>query len=437
MADQYENSTTSDTYGEDDILSGDGGEQIASAIYLNEQLAAQTVVVNEKQNAVVLQPTTPPVNPSIGDMWIDTAIFPNVIYSWDGSQWNRATTINPDEVGAYSIAQVDDSISNVRIDLNKVSDNVDIVQQQVNDGDSLASKVTKSTTYTTDRDGAIDQKLSDFKGDLQDENYINQNFPKMVTSSQLQQTNNNIAATFQSGGGVNLLKDSVAWGGLVKYWQVTSGSVSQYIGNDCIEAGSGLSITDGTIKQVISCTAGQFYTITLKVKKGTAGTAYVKLSDGTNFQEIDFVSGTAYNYKTVQIAGFAPVSGTLIVELNGTGATGGAIFTAIMVNLGSIGLQWSCANGEVYNSSVQFDINGIKVLSSVYDGYTVMSPSEFSGYYRNNQGVMQKVFTLNKDVTEVAKLKVTDSAASIEMGSIKALYINGGGSRGWAFIPSS
>jgi hypothetical protein len=430
MADQYDINTSSSTYGQDDMTGG--GEQIASAVYLNEQLAAQTQVVLTKQNAVVLQPSTPPVNPSIGDMLIDTAIYPNIIYSWSGSQWNRATTINPDEVGSYSIAQVDDTISNVRIDLSKVSSNVDVVTQAINDGNSLASKITQTTTYQSDRDGAITQKLSDFKGQLQDETYINTNFPKMVTSSQLTQTANQISANFQSGGGVNLLRDSVGWGGLVKYWQVTSGSASQYIGDDCIEAGSGISITDGTIKQVITATAGQFYTITCKVKKGTAGTAYVKLSDGNVFQRVDFVSGTLYNYKTIQISGFAPASGTLIVELNGTGATGGAVFNAIMVNIGTIGLQWSSANGEMYNNSVQFDINGVKVLSNQYNGYTVMSPSEFSGYYNGT-----KVFTLNKDVTEVAKLKITDPNATLEMGSIKVLYINGGGSRGWAFTANS
>jgi hypothetical protein len=108
-----------------------------------------------------------------------------------------------------------------------------------------------------------------------------------------------------------------------------------------------------------------------------------------------------------------------------------------MLNVGTLGLQWSNANGEMYNSAVTFDINGVKVNSSVYDGYTVMSPIEFSGYYRNSQGVMQKVFSLNKDVTEVAKLNLTATDASIEMGTLKIVYINADGKRGWAFIPSS
>jgi hypothetical protein len=149
------------------------------------------------------------------------------------------------------------------------------------------------------------------------------------------------------------------------------------------------------------------------------------------------INTQAYNYDYIQISGFIPADNILILELGAAAATGGAIFTAIMVNTGTVGLQWSHANGELYNTSMQVDINGITVKSNQYDGYTVMSPAEFSGYYRNGQGIMQQVFTLNKDVTEVAKLSITDPAAELTMGSLKLILIDGGGNKGWALIPSS
>jgi hypothetical protein len=434
MADNYDDLQTSDTYGYSEEDMNGGGEQIASAIYVNEQIAQQTAVVMTKQNAIVLQPTTPPLNPQVGDMWIDTNIYPNIIYTWDGTQWNRATVTSADEVGAYSIAQTDDLINNVQIDTTAVSNRVDVTEQQLADGEGLASLVTKSTTYANDVAGQVSSGINNFVAGLQDDASIAQKLPLFARQSDLTRTANDIQAKFASGGGVNLLKNSVGYGGLLN-WQVTSGAVSQYIGSDCIDAGSGFAIATGVMKQAVSAVVGQPYTITAKVKKGTAGTAYLKISDGTNFQQVDFIASQAYDYQQVQIAGFIPQSNSIIIEIGATGAS--AIFTVLMLNKGTIGLQWSHANGEMYNGAVTFDINGVRVNSSVYDGYTVMSPSEFSGYYRNNQGVMTKVFTLNKDTTEVSKLKLTDPAATVTMGTMQMIYINGGGHRGWAFIPSS
>lgn len=432
MAEEYEKTyDDNSTYDEEDM--GGGGEQFATAIYLNEQLQQQAQAIQTKQNLVILQPTEPPLNPATGDMWIDTSIFPHTTYAWDGTQWKRTGVISAEEVGSYTVAQVDTHLGTMQVSIGNVASRTEAVETTIGDGEGFAAKITQTTTYQTDRDGAVSTGISGFKDNLKDEEWTNENLPKMVTSSILQREVDAIKAEFETGGGVNLLKNSSALADLL-HWQVMSGSATKYMGDECIEAKAGFSIGTGVMKQAVTATAGQPYTLTLKVSKGTAGTAYVKLSDGTTFQQIDFIATAAYDMVEVQIKGFIPGNNQLIVELGATGTT--SIFTAIMLNLGNLGAQWSHANGEMYNTAVTFDINGVNVKSSVYDGYTVMSPEEFSGYYRNAQGVMQRVFTLNGKVTEVAKLKITDTKADIEMGSIKMTYVNGGGYRGWAFIPS-
>lgn len=430
LYDQNPTSSTYGGYGEGDM--DGGGEQVASAIYVNEQLAAQTAVVVTKQNAIILQPSTPPLNPELHDMWIDNNVYPNVIYTWDGTQWIKASVTSPEEIGSYTTVDVDQALGDVRIDMDAVTERVSVNEGKLADGTGLFATISKSDEYQSDVGGKAQAAVDSLVSDLQDDDAIAQMLPKFARQSDLEATADSIQAKFTSSGGVNLLKNSVGYAGLLN-WQVVSGAASQYIGADCVEAGSGLSISTGVIKQAVAATAGKFYTLTLKVKKGVGGTAYVKLSDGTNFIQKDFIATQAYDYTQVQIAGFIPANNTLIVELSATGATG-AVFTAVMLNIGDLGLQWSHANGEMYNSAVTFDINGVKVNSSVYDGYTVMSPQEFSGYFRNNQGVMQKVFTLNKDVTEVAKLNITNG--ELTMGSLKAVYLNGGGHNGWAIIPS-
>lgn len=407
----YENYFTSSTYGEDDLI--DGGEQIPSAVYVNEIIAKQKEEIEQKADPVYLQPTFPPENPGIGDMWIDVGVFPNIIYAWSGTEWTRASVISAEEVGAYTVGQVNEIFNNVTLDLTNLGDRTATVESKVTD-EAIINVITNSQEFKNKADGSV--------------------LASYMTKGEFTEQSNLWNAKFETSGGVNMLKNSVGFAELDK-WQLTSGSFSQYIGNDAGTAGSGLTAVTGVLKQTVAAVAGEFYTLTLKVRKGSAGTGYVKLSDGTTFQQVNLISSAIYNYTTIQISGFIPANNVLIVELQASGVTGGLIFTDIMLNIGETGFQWSHAPGELYNTNVRADINGLKVFSNVYDGYTVMSPEEFSGYYRNTQGVMQKVFTLNKDTTEVAKLKLTDANAEWVMGSLRSMYINGGGFDGWAIVP--
>jgi hypothetical protein len=392
MADMYDqNFNSSSTYGQSDMEGG--GEQIDSALYLNES-AAQAVNerLEQKQNSIKLQPTTPPSNPKKDDMWIDNSVFPNIIYTWNGTQWVKVTATSASEYGAYTTAQVDDAITIAKADMTQ----------------------------------AIKDAITDAELD------------KYMTLADFQIEKDNIMLAFAKGNGLNMLKNSVGYGyntdGTFPYWQVTAGTAETIQGSDMVEAGSGFFIKDGVIKQAVTGTVGEEYTLSVKVNKGTAGSAYIKLSDGQTFQQIDFPVSAAYSYQLAQIKGFIPQTGAVIVEFGATGATGGATFTAAMLNLGVIGLQWSFAMGEMYNGNVKADINGLEVKSSVYDGYTRMAPQEFAGYARNNQGTMEKVFTLNKDTTEMKQAQLDEFLA---IGGIKAVRVDGGGKKGLAFIPNS
>lgn len=426
----YDQQPWSNTYDDEDV----NLVEVPSMVFVNEVAdGKQNATILQPSDPVNLQPNEPPLNPVNGDMWIDDSVFPRIIYTWKDTQWVKAGATTAEEVGSYTIGQVDDSLGQISMDLQAVRERTTLSEEALSDGEGLASKITTTATYTLDRDNAIDGKITDLVSNLGDENYVNTNLPKMVTESILQRKADEITANFSSIGGVNILKNSVGYADLLN-WTLKSGSVSKYDGADA-EAGSGFTMTTGVIEQAVFAIAGQPYTITAKVKKGTIGTGYMKLSDGSSFQQVDLIATAAYDYTTIQITGFVPANNILLVEIGGSGVTGGIIFTSLMLNTGTQGLQWSNANGEVYNTVVTFDINGVKVKSNVYDGYTIMSPQEFSGYYRNTQGVMQRVFTLNKDVTEVAKLKVTDAESELEMGTLKMIGINDGGYSGWAIVP--
>lgn len=412
-----------DTY-YDDSFSYDEADAYVNApskMFIEETAKEIEIEVDGKQNAIQLQPSTPPANPQLGDMWIDNNTFPNIIYAWDGQTWNKVSATTAEDVGSYTTAQVDSQFNAVITDQNAIADRTTVIEEQVNDGESLASKITNTTTYRND---ITDQIAENITTEIE-----NLNIGQYVTASELEQSINAVIAKFKTGGGVNLLRNSVGYGDLTN-WQVMSGTADTIIGDE-MASGSGFVLKTGVISQVFPALAGEPYTITLKVKKGTIGSAYLKVSDGTNFQQIDFIASAAYDYVQVQVSGFIPANNVVIVELGASGATGGAIFTDIMANTGTEGFQWSHANGELYNATTQADINGLRVQSSVYDGYTVMSPQEFSGYARNGQGIMEKVFTLNKDTTEMTKAQIDEELA---IGTMKIRYVNGGGNKGWAII---
>ena len=105
-----------------------------------------------------------------------------------------------------------------------------------------------------------------------------------------------------------------------------------------------------------------------------------------------------------------------------------------MLAIGEYKTQWQQASGEIMNTQVNISINGVLVKSTIYQGdYTIMSPLEFAGY-SNINGVITKVFSLNKDVTEVEKLR---SKSEVTMPPIKIVPVTTGDLQGWAFVPST
>lgn len=176
-----------------------------------------------------------------------------------------------------------------------------------------------------------------------------------------------------------------------------------------------------------------YYTFTTNIKKNTTGSCYVRIYNDNEEYWINVPVGTSSYYQTYEITDMLPKSSYYIVEMYGT-EDANATFTDNMFSIGRYKTQWQQAAGEIMNTQVNIDSKGVLVKSSVYDGdYTVMSPLEFAGY-ANINGTLTQVFTLNKDTTEVDKLKAKNG---ISMPPIKIVPIKTGARQGWAFVPST
>ena len=259
----------------------------------------------------------------------------------------------------------------------------------------------------------------------------------------------NIVNSVQNSGGSNLLLNSVMFGvdneGKPSYWTLSeTGTIviepnTESLRNGCL-SGNAFTLSNETVNQTVRVTKAEegeteptYYTFSCKVKKNAVGTAYVKIYNSVETHIKEFAAGENAFWKSVEFQGLLPQDDYYTVEFYGDSSSGFTV-TDSMLNVGQYKSQWQQASGEVMNTQVNINTNGILVKSSVYEGnYTVMTPLEFAGY-SSKSGQSQKVFTLNDDTTEVEKLKVE---TQIDMPPIKIVPVTTGNNQGWAFVADS
>lgn len=251
----------------------------------------------------------------------------------------------------------------------------------------------------------------------------------------------------QNSGGSNLIKNSV----MFAYdsnknpsdWEVseegtlTINSSAEALNNGSL-SGHVFTLNGKKVKQRINVKIDNdleektYYTFSAKIKKDSVGSCYIKLSNSNEEYTIELNAGETSFYGDYDLKALLPKDSYYDIEFYGSEGSN-ATFTDIMLNVGEYKTQWSQASGEIMNTQVNINVDGILVKSLVYDGdYTIMSPLEFSGY-SNIRGIITKVFSLNKDTTFVKKLEAQDE---IRMDPIKVVPRTSGEIQGWAFVMS-
>ncbi|HEY8415710.1 MAG TPA: phage tail spike protein, partial [Thermaerobacter sp.] len=84
--------------------------QVPNVLYRYDGTLAQWVKATPTEASevgaeiAVTKGTTPPSNPQVGQLWLDTSTAPNAWRRWDGTQWVKATPTTASEVGAETPA---------------------------------------------------------------------------------------------------------------------------------------------------------------------------------------------------------------------------------------------------------------------------------------------------------------------------------------------
>ena len=286
-----------------------------------------------------------------------------------------------------------------------------------------------------------DSILNYVDGRFDGEGGVNESINAMA--SELELTKESFTAKFQSSGGINLIKNSIGFADK-ELWTI-KGTVNA-IQNPELEQlgyGSGFNSSkeNGYLEQTVYTNSNGTYSLSFWVNKtedtGVDANVGVEIWEGnTKTVFIGKPTGQLTTGYELGTHTFTTAYSEIKIRLVfGSGATG--TITGLMLNVGDVPLQWQHHPSEIYNTNIQMNMNGIKVINKATKGYTIMSPTEFSGYAEtldeDNQPQMTKIFTLNGDTTEVTKI---DIDKEINMKPIKIMPIISANYTGVAFIAS-
>lgn len=305
---------------------------------------------------------------------------------------------------------------------------------------STIAKRVKNTEIIVDKQ---QQNITNIVSDLYDDNgLVNENFTKVY------QDIDNIINSVQNSGGSNMLLNSVMFAydtnGNPTSWETEGDGTLLISASAEALANGGLAghvfvLNNKKVRQKVYVAPSNndeekiYYTFSCRISKNLTGSCYVKIYNAQEEYYIKLNEGESAFYKEYVLQSLVPKDNYYYIEFYGS-ADSDATFTDNMFATGEYKTQWTQANGEIMNTQVNINLDGVLVKSSIYLGdYTVMSPLEFAGY-SNINGTLTKVFSLNKDTTNVKKLRAEDSIA---MRPIKVIPITTGDLQGWAFVPTT
>ena len=261
--------------------------------------------------------------------------------------------------------------------------------------------------------------------------------------SKITQNIKNVVTTIQTTGGGNLIKNSVGYaknqdGTLVEWSKNNVGEVKSYtspesrsygaISGNAIELKKGASIT----QRLNVASSGKIpYSLSFRAKKGSIGTATVKLSNTIDSFVITIPENKEIIWQNFDLTKIDPSMNYLDVTVSTSNNCEQFLITDLMVNMGDQVVPWVQANGEILNTQVAVNDQGMMVSSSVYSGdFVQITPLGMSGH-SNVTGTDEEVFKLNRDVTETSKLS---ARKEIAMDPIKIVPVKDGDMAGWNFV---
>lgn len=309
-----------------------------------------------------------------------------VISSFDNSSW---WDLESGEVHLKAYATTDS--------LNKLEESVSDVTKKTAELQVNADKLSSTVSSLTTTVETIDSTLETEQERVTDaENKI----------SVLEQTADNLSVKIEEQyvGGMNYIQNSAGLNGMSDDWEYT-GKVSTGTSTDISSNTSSNSCfilsSSSTLSQTVNeIVPDRSYTVSIRARKPYSSyTAYFYIQ--YNGVKKEYLFNTTNSFDWTDFSVVLPDVSDSSITICAYSRYAPLYISDIMLTDGSIARKWTPAPNEIYTNEVKIDRKGIEVLNSKSKQKTVITNTEFSGYYNN-----EKIFTLNKDETQTKKTTV-------------------------------
>lgn len=261
-------------------------------------------------------------------------------------------------------------------------------QQNVDGLNSYVATLTETVETVSNDQGVLEERV------LNSESRV----------SELEHTVDGLSVTMQEQyiGGINYVQNSSGLNGITDDWSY-SGTVktdastdtqNNTISDSCFVLG-----TYSSLSQYIRGVVPGTYTISVRAKKTSTMSGYFYVTYNGNKTKYLFNKSTAFDWTDYSVTLTDVTDPTLRIYCYCRDAS---IYLAdIMISEGAIPRKWTPAPNEIYTQEVKIDKRGIEVSNSASSQRTVITNTEFAGYYND-----EVIFTLNKDETQTKKTTV-------------------------------
>ena len=261
-------------------------------------------------------------------------------------------------------------------------------QQNVDGLNSYVATLTETMESVSTEQGTLEKRLQSSESRL----------------SQLQHTVNGLSVTMQEQyiGGINYVQNSSGLNGITDDWscsgtvktETSTDTQNNTVSDSCFVLGAYSSLS-----QYIRGVVPGAYTISVRAKKTSSMSAYFYVTYNGNKTKYLFNKSTEFNWTDFSVTLTDVTDPTLRIYCYCRDAS---IYLAdIMITEGAIPRKWTPAPNEIYTQEVKIDKRGIEVSNSASSQRTVITNTEFAGYYND-----EVIFTLNKDETQTKKTTV-------------------------------
>lgn len=295
------------------------------------------------------------------------------------------------------VDETNDKIDEVNNQLDGVRETISTVTEKTAELQINADKISSTVSSLTETVETIDSTLETEQERVTDaENKI----------SVLEQTADSLSVKIEEQyvGGMNYIQNSAGLNGMSDDWTY-SGSVSTGTSTDISSNTSSNSCfilgSSSTLSQTVNgIVPDRSYTVSIRARKPYSSyTAYFYIQ--YNGVKKEYLFDTTDSFDWTDFSVVLPDVSDSSITICAYSRYAPLYISDIMLTDGSIARKWTPAPNEIYTNEVKIDRKGIEVSNSKSKQKTVITNTEFSGYYNN-----EKIFTLNKDETQTKKTTV-------------------------------